>query len=144
MDFSVYSACIAPVKDVAAIANSSAVVANSDSHKSQHFADLLSKDSARSHVYVSADTATSFAKGHLMSAISSVESLQAAALAKLERNKFDEYSGQEKNLDGQFNVAADLIAESMRFQVEMVSFQLMSSVLQATRQGINTLFQQQG
>ena len=64
--------------------------------------------------------------------------------ARLERAQGDDPSTHEAGDDDHFTMAQELAMESMRFQIEMANFQLMSSVVQATKQGVSTLFQQQG
>jgi hypothetical protein len=141
MDCSILSGCAAPSTGHVTVTNSSQIAVTANSHRAKVFADLLSKDAANLHVYVPSE---SYRNNHVERLVSSLDSIRQSTLTRFESDRLDKYSGEGKKLDSQLNMSADLINESMRFQVEMVSFQLMSSVAQAIKQGVSTLFQQQG
>jgi hypothetical protein len=144
MDCLTLSPCVPLAQSVATMSNHLSPAATADSRRAQVFAELLAKNPVQSHVYVADVDKLSPVNSPLVQAISSVESLSSTVLTRLERNKADGYLTQEKTKEDQFMISQELVAESMRFQVEAVSIQLMSSVLQATRQGVSTLLQQQG
>ena len=141
MDCSVAGACGTSARDHVGVARSSAVMASPEAHRAKLFSDLLSQDPASSHVYVSA---APISENNAVRMVSSLDSIRKSALNRFEIDRLDRYSDGGGQINSQLDFSADLITESMRFQVEMVSLQLMSSVVQSVRQGVNSLLQQQG
>jgi len=138
------AACLAPGSVAASIPVQSGVgvAVTPDSARAQRFAEMLQAEPQRENVYVAAPDVAPSGSNPLVSFMSQFQTFESSTGSHASVDKYEQ-SGMGAESDPASNLASSN-QDILQAQAGLVRTVMMMEVMSSAKQGVTTLFQQQG
>lgn len=137
-------ACLAPGSAGASIPvhSGSVVAVTPESARAQRFAEMLQAEPQRENVYVAAPDVASGGGNPLVSFMSQFQAFELPSGSHASVDKYEQ-GGMGAEVDSAFHLASSN-QDLLQAQAGLIRTALMMEVMSTAKQGVTTLFQQQG